>query len=386
MITMKPDKIKVCIFELLLIVIFLFALFVPNIFTRKILAVILFIYMIIVCYVLKKRRIQSINKKHSIILMAVFSLVYVAIFYLLGLYFGFEKSKVLFSVWTVITFILPLSVIIFSSEIIRNVFLSQKINLELKKGKIDLSPTITYISMVLIDLSIYTGIYDLTNLDDTLTALGFVLFASLSCNLLYNYISKRYGSKGIIIYRIITTLYVYIIPITPDIYIFFQSFIRMIYPYIMYLVMEKTFSTNDFAIAYSERRNEVLGNTILLVVTALFIMLISCQFRYGILVIGSDSMTGTINKGDAIIFEKYDEQLIEEGQIILFDYNGIQTVHRVIDIKSINGKLRFYTKGDANKNKDDGYITENEIYGLVKLKVKYLGYPTLWVRSLFIEE
>lgn len=386
MITMKIDKIKIYIFEILLIVILLFALFVPNMFTRKILAIVSLLYMLLVCYILKKRKIKSINKKQVTILMVIFAFLYIVIFYLLGLYFGFVKSKVILSIWSILNFILPLSVIIFSSEIIRNVFLSQKIYLKLKKNKVNLSPILIYISMVLIDLVIYTGIYNLDSLDNTLTALGFVLFASLSCNLLYNYVSQRYGSKGIIIYRLLTTLYVYIIPVSPDIYLFFQSFIRMLYPYIIYLVLEKFFSTNDFVIAYNDRKKEIFGNATLLVVTALFIMLISCQFKYGILVIGSDSMTGTINKGDAIIFERYDDQSIKKGQIILFDYNGIQTIHRVIDVNTINGDLRFYTKGDANKEKDKGYITKKEIYGLVKLKVKYLGYPTLLVRNLFSEE
>ena len=94
-------------------------------------------------------------------------------------------------------------------------------------------------------------------------------------------------------------------------------------------------------------------------------------------------MTGTIDKGDAIIFEKYDKQTIAVGQIILFDYNGTQTVHRVDEIINVNGVTRYYTKGDANKERDYGYITEDKIYGIVKLKLKYIGYPTLWVRSLF---
>ena len=53
------------------------------------------------------------------------------------------------------------------------------------------------------------------------------------------------------------------------------------------------------------------------------------------------------------------------------------------EIKNVNGVYRYYTKGDANKNIDDGYVTEDKIYALVKLKVKYIGYPTLWVRELF---
>ena len=94
-------------------------------------------------------------------------------------------------------------------------------------------------------------------------------------------------------------------------------------------------------------------------------------------------MTGAINKGDAVIFEKYNSQNIKEGQVIIFDYNGIKTIHRVEEIKKVNNINRYYTKGDANKNRDEGYITDEKVYGLVKLKVKYIGYPTLWIRKLF---
>ena len=380
---MKKDKFKIYILELLLIVILFFALFAPSIFTRSILAVIMFVYMIITSLFLKKRKIDSIYKKQVTILMTIFAGLYLCLFYLMGLYFGFEKSKIVLSIWAMFRFIIPLSIIIVSSEIIRKVFLAQEAVIHIKSRIINLSQIFTYIAMVLVDLVIYTGIYDLTNLDDFLMALGFVLFASLSCNLLYNYISIRYDAKGIIIYRLITILYVYVIPIVPDVYIFFKSFLRMLYPYLIYIVLEKLYSKNDFTISYIDKRKEILGNTVLLVVMTLLIMLISCQFRYGILVIGSRSMTGTINKGDAVIFEKYDNQNIQKGQVIIFDYNGVQTVHRLVEIKNVNGVYRYYTKGDANKNMDDGYVTENEIYGLVKLKIKYIGYPTLWIRELF---
>lgn len=237
--------------------------------------------------------------------------------------------------------------------------------------------------MVLLDLAIYTGVYDLTNLDDTLTALGFILFASISNNLLFNYISSRYDSKGLIIYRLITTLFIYFIPITPNVYLFFRTFLRMLYPYLIYIILEKLYSKNDFSIARKDKRRDFIGNTILLVVATLFIMLISCQFKYGILVIGSNSMTGTINKGDAVIFERYDNQEIQEGQVIIFDYDGVETIHRVVEIKIVNGQYRYYTKGDANNNIDNEYRVLDDIYGLIKLKVKYIGHPTIWVRRLF---
>lgn len=380
---MKKDKLKIYAFELLLIIFLFFAIFASNMFNRITLAIILFIYTIVVCGIFKNRKINSIYSKQIFIWMIIFALVYVSLFYLMGLYYGFRHAKILFSIETLFKYIIPIMVIIISSEVIRKIFLMQNGKVRIGKLQVNLSAILCYIMMVLIDFIVYNDIYTLNKLDDFLIALGFVLFASLSCNLLYNYILIRYGEKSIIIYRLITILYVYIIPIVPDVYIFFQSFLRMLYPYLIYILLEKNYSKFDFIVSYNDRRKQIVGNTILIVVLTLFIMLISCQFRYGILVVGSESMNGTINKGDAVIFEKYNNQNVKEGQVIIFDYNGIRTIHRVDEIKKVNDKNRYYTKGDANKERDFGYIMNDKIYGLVKLRVKYIGYPTLWVRKLF---
>ena len=87
--------------------------------------------------------------------------------------------------------------------------------------------------------------------------------------------------------------------------------------------------------------------------------------------------------GDAVIFEKYTNQRIQKGQIIIFDYKDIKTVHRVVDVKKVNGEYRYITQGDSNKNPDDYYIDSSSILGLVKIRIKYIGRPTLWIRSLF---
>jgi len=111
-------------------------------------------------------------------------------------------------------------------------------------------------------------------------------------------------------------------------------------------------------------------------------MLISCQFRFGALVIATDSMTGEINKGDVIIYEQYDDQEIREGQIIVFSQQTNKIIHRVVRIEEIGGEVRYYTKGDANYAEDPGYRTEADIVGLTDLKVAYIGYPTLWLHEL----
>lgn len=381
---MKKDKVRVFTLESLIIIFLFFTIFMPNILNRSVLAIVLFTYMIIICKIYKNKKINSIYNKQIIIWMTFFAILYVCIVYLLGLYYGFKHSKILFSINSIFNYIIPIFVIIVSSEIIRKVFLLQNGEIRIKNKQISLSNILVYIMMVLIDFVIYSDIYTLNRLDDFLLAIGFILFASLSCNLLYNYLSVRYGEKNIIIYRIITILYIYIIPIVPDVYIFFHSFLRMLYPYLIYTLLDKNYAKFDFISSQSDRKRQFIGNTTLVIVLTLFIMLISCQFNYGILVVGSESMTGTINKGDAVIFEKNNNQTIKKGQVIIFDYNGIRTIHRVNEIKRVNGKNRYFTKGDANKDIDIGYITDDKIYGLVKLRIKYIGNPTLWIRKLFL--
>jgi signal peptidase len=100
-------------------------------------------------------------------------------------------------------------------------------------------------------------------------------------------------------------------------------------------------------------------------------------------VIATDSMTGELNKGDVAIYEQYDDQFIQKGQVIAFEQNGSVVIHRVVDIEIINGITRYYTKGDVNEERDADFITSGQIIGLVDHKLPFLGYPTLWMRSLF---
>jgi signal peptidase len=158
----------------------------------------------------------------------------------------------------------------------------------------------------------------------------------------------------------------------------------MIYPYIIYQVLEYTFAKNNMIVAVEDKRKNIISKVIFIIITIILAMLISCQFKYGILVIGSGSMTGAINKGDAVFFEQYNAQdEIEIGQVIIFNQDNIKIVHRVIDVKNVNGETRYITKGDANQDNDEGYRTNEDIIGICKFRIAYIGYPSIWIRDIF---
>ena len=367
---MRTIKFKLYALEILLILSLLFALFVLNNGRRLFVMITLIIVTIVTILLFNHNKSKSIFKKQVSLLMFIFSLIYLGLFYILGFFYGFVKSKYIFSFQNVLNVIIPTIVIIVLSEIIRERFLLQNSYIKIRGRKINISIILTYIA-----------IYSLSSLNDFLMIVGFVFFSSLSSNLLYNYMSKRFGCVPVIIFKLITSIYIYIIPYVPDVYIFLRTFLKMIVPFIIYLIIERIYYKSFYKTARGSFWKTGLMTTVLI----LIIMLISCQFRYGIIVIGSDSMTGTINKGDAVIFKKYNNELIDEGQVIIFEYNNIKTVHRVVNRKSVNGEIRYITKGDSNKKEDGGYRKSDNIRGIVKIRIKYIGLPTLWFRSLFGE-
>ena len=113
------------------------------------------------------------------------------------------------------------------------------------------------------------------------------------------------------------------------------------------------------------------------------VLLISGEFRYRTLVIATESMTGELTKGDAIVYEEYDDHYIQEQDILVFLQDDRRIVHRVVEIERINGANRYYTKGDANDDMDPDYITDADIEGVVRFKIPYFGNLSLWLRDAF---
>jgi len=78
----KKDKIKVYFLQLVLVAILAFALFIPSL-NRIVLAVGLSVATIIICIMIKKRTIPSINTKAVIIILTILAVIYLVSFYLM---------------------------------------------------------------------------------------------------------------------------------------------------------------------------------------------------------------------------------------------------------------------------------------------------------------
>ena len=91
------------------------------------------------------------------------------------------------------------------------------------------------------------------------------------------------------------------------------------------------------------------------------------------------------NKGDILFIVGADPKKLEEGDIIIFNANQRNPIiHRIVDIKNVNGKRIFSTIGDNNNGQltFENEITEEMIVGKAAGRVApYLG----WVKLIFYD-
>jgi len=328
------------------------------------------------CVFVKKRSILSLNKRTVLLIVTVIATLYLMLSYLLGLSYGFTDQPYSLTVSTFFLHVIPIAVIIIATEIIRAVLLGQGSRLV---------SSLTYLACVVAELILWANFQSIHNVFQLVDFFAMTLFPALTSNLLFHYLSKRYGIYPSIAYRLILALYGYFIPFAPNLPDVFQAFSLFLLPLIVRIFVGMLFDRRKkLAARKKQSKWGYLGMGATLVVMISVVMLISCQFRFGMLVIATDSMTGEINRGDAVIFEQYDGHPIEVGDVVVFEKEeDVKIVHRVVSIQRLGTETRYFTKGDANEDMDFGYITENHIVGTVQFKVSYIGAPSLWLRELF---
>ena len=375
---MAIDRKKLYIISSVTLAVLLLTLFAPM-GRGRIIAAILLLPLAIISFInIKKRVALSINEKQVLLLVSFIGFLYFSFYYISAAYFGLVKSGYGIRPVIIFDFILPIAIIIVSVELIRHVLCVQGE----KWGKV-----FAYFISLTSDVLICATIPSMTNMATFMDVVALTFFPGIFANLLYNYLSVRYGFWPNIIYKAFTVWAFYLIPYASAIADSLLGFVNLLLPIAIFIFIDSL---------YEKKRKYALGNASvlrkilskILTVVALIIMLgtvmlVSNQFTYGAYVIATPSMTGELNPGDVALYEELDDRPVIEGDVIVFDKDGVVVVHRVEKIETINGITRYYTKGDANEDMDAGYILRSDIIGHVDNKIPYIGFPTLWMRNLF---
>ena len=325
---------------------------------------------------IKKRSIHSYNNRTVAVIVLTAALLYLTLYYFAGLSFGYSaSSKGELSPSSFVKYVIPITLSVVGYEFIREILLAQKSRLVI---------FLSYAVGVAGEAVVAGGLSAVTSSYKFADFIGMSLFPALTANILYTYLSKEFGKLPCISYRLLMTLYVFLIPAKPALPGSLPAFALLILPLGLYAFIKFLFEKKVRAAGKKKDYPGMIFTAIAVVLMLCFVLLITCQFRFGMLVIASESMTGEINRGDAVVFESYDDcREIRENDVIVFTEGNKRVVHRVVAIVNENGQRRYVTKGDANEDIDLGFRTDEDIVGLVHFKVLYIGYPSLWLREIF---
>ncbi len=384
---MKKRRIKsyniIFLFEiviLLLIILNSFKTSLSNVYVIPFILVICdFIFILIMGFEKKNKRLNKIINFD--IFMS--SMMFLILYYLFGIVIGYAQNNNYLTLYGLTIFIIPTILKIVFKEHLRNSLLT-------KAGNNKFLILNTAILFIIIDILPSLSILKTPNAHDIFIFAAVVLLPSITVNILSTYISIKVGYKPIIIYLLIFSLYQYIIPIVPNPNEYLKAIIDFILPIIILFIVMKSvnkYSDKDEEIDRNYSKSTIIISIIPIILVIIIVYFISGYFKYYALAIASGSMKPVFDRGSVVIIEqvnnKYNNyEKLKEGEIIAYRTDKAIIVHRLIRIVNTDEDKFYYTKGDANKDEDDYLIKKENIIGIVRFKIPYIGYPTVWFSEI----
>ena len=302
-------------------------------------------------------------------------LTYLVIYLLSGLFVTFGNNPYNTTLKGLIINFWILGVPIFAKEYIRYKLINNVYDRDKMKFSIFIS-----IVYVLIDIE-YARLIG-QNVA-TLTIIKYcaqVIAPSIAKNILFSYIAIQGDFVPSVLYQLITNLYYWISPILPNSPWAMSSIIDTVIPIILclYIRYEKVKLTPK-----KDRRMIIDTNPGSIIPLVISIVLV-IWFALGVfpikpIAIATGSMEKEISVGDVAIIQKCKGNDVNVGDIIEYQMEGYTVIHRIIEKRQENGEFRFVTKGDNNISPDSEIVRENQLIGKVIFKIKYIGYPAIWM-------
>ena len=377
---MKKGFNKILILEIILLIFLLFNSFVFRIANMYVISGIMLPFLILMTVLNGFEKDNYRYKKDVLLNIIIFLLMYYFITYFLGLFSGFVKSSYSLSFINIIKNTFPVIALILISELMRYVLFN--------KTKRNLPCLIIgCLLFVMVDVNTMVHIYDVKTALGIIKMICLVVFPSITKNIFLTYLTMKVGYKNGIIYRLITEISTYLLPIFPDFGEYINVLLKTVLPIAIMARLNNMFNYYSVRKIKDSRYNSrklVLYSVITFALLTI-VLLTSGLFTYQALTIGSGSMSPAIEKGDVIILKgmKNEEaRKIKKGDVLVYNHDNKIIVHRVIK-KSNNGKtISFKTKGDYNNAKDSWIVKQEDVIGIVKFRIRWVGMPTVALNEL----
>ncbi len=315
----------------------------------------------------KKSRI----KNHISNVYITITIFYIITIYLLGNATSYIRNPIN------IPKILLLLVYLFLSEIFRYMIISKCT----KKTNNQYIITFIYILFDVLLISNLSPKHVIEPID-----LAYFSLISLIKNSLLTYTTYKYGFRPCFIYAFVISIMPLIFPIYPHLGNYISLIIFVIYSSIIFYNISKPTRKEEEETANTYRKSfSYYAERVSLVLIIIVIILVSGVFKYSLSAIASDSMYPEIKRGDAVLLSKPNKKelnSLKKNMIVAYEEDGMIITHRILDIVEEDEIEYIVTKGDNNSTKDVTKKKKDDIIGIVKFKIPYLGYPSVEISDI----
>lgn len=309
-------------------------------------------------------------------------LAYIITYLISGLFITFGKNPYSRTLIGIITNLWIFAVPIIAKEYIRY----KLINNVYEKDKIKIAVLISTVYIIL-DLGIRRIVTSQITPLFIMEAVAQILLPLIMKNLLYSYTAINSNYVPAIVYELGTNLYLWLSPILPNAPWIMVAIVESVIPLILFLYIRYEKNKIDRFRTKEKIKNSDPRNIIPLTIC----VILAIWFAIGIfpikpVAIASGSMEPELYVGDIAIIKKCNSNDVEEGDIIEYQMEGYTIIHRIKHKNQKNGQFIFITQGDNNNTEDSKPVTEEQLIGKVIFKIKFLGYPAIWLHNLSVKE
>lgn len=321
-------------------------------------------------------------RKKIIQYTTVATLTYLIVYMLSGLFVTFGENPYSTTIKGLIINLWSLGIPIFAKEYIRYKLINNVYDRD--KVKFAILISIVYI-IINIEYTKFVG-----QTISTLTIIKYismVITPDIAKNILFSYIAIQGDYLPAILYQLVTNLYYWVSPILPNSPWAMTSIIDTVIPIILFLYIRY----EKVKLAPQKDRRTIIDTNPGSIIPLVIAIVLVIWFALGIfpvkpIAIATGSMEKEICVGDVAIIKKCNSNDVNVGDIIEYQMEGYTVVHRIIEKRQNNGKFSFITKGDNNNTPDRDEVKEDQLIGKVIFKIKYIGYPAIWMHLLQDEE
>ena len=365
---------------LIIFVVFKNILLIPlsnNVFTYIVNPVFWILLVVYSYFVLRETYGRYKHKTDKVKLTIIVLLSYLILYLASGLLLGYQSTPYSHAFINILKNIWALILVVILKEYIRFILVKNS-----KKSNIN------YVIIVLLftclEMSFTTFFLNITTISSLMQYFFGILLPLIVQNMLLTYLMSVSGLVPAITYKVFLESMFILLPIFPKTNWFINGMLGILLPFVMFIVIYSFIEKKNTLYSLDRKYKRTRRITIYLLAVILILFFYG-TFKYRPVGVMSNSMYPTFQRGDAVIIENINSDnilSIEKGTVIMYNLDSTAVIHRVVEIVYEDDVKLYRTKGDYNTLPDSKLVKEEQILGIEKFSIPYIGYPSVILQTI----